>query len=111
MSIELSRLGKVRCRLLNRSTGRPVAGVVVSLSVELGEKAKAQIPVSTLSSDGTGYLSFDLQPLVKRGLNAVSALLVSAPQVGLEDHNLLGTLLAPDGDDLAKPRAAFAGLA
>lgn len=92
MSISLKMLNKIRGRLLCQTSGEPVAGVVVSLSIAIDEKS--HIPVSTLKSDATGYFSFDLQPLIKAGLDTVSGLFISAPQVGLQNYNLLKTLLA-----------------
>jgi|GEM_PF-2430743 len=93
MSISLKLLKKVRCRIMDRTTGQPLAGIILSLSVAIGDGKKSALPVSTLSSDRTGYVSFDLQPLIKRGLDTVSAVLVSAPQVNIQNHNLLETLL------------------
>jgi len=95
MSISLKRLTKVRCRLLDKGTGQPLAGVVVSFSVGVAEKS---IPVSTLRSDATGYLSFDLKSLVDSGLDSVPGMYVSAPQIGLKDFDFLGESAGPAGD-------------
>src|SRR5437773_4495994 len=95
MSFDLELLKKIRCRILDRSNGKPVAGVVASLAVSIGEADKpVRIPVGTLRSDATGYLSFDLKPLVDLGLQTASGLLISAPCAGLQNHNLLETLAA-----------------
>lgn len=106
MSISLKRLTKVRCRLIDKATGQPLAGIVVSLSVGLDEAAKS-IPVSTLRSDATGYLSFDLKSLIDLGLDVVPGLYVSAPQIALKDFNLLGVNAGYAGDDStpAAPRS------
>src|SRR5437870_4067474 len=109
MSISLKHLKKVRCRLLDQTTGQPLAGIVVNLSLAIGEEAKSSIPVSTLRSDTTGYLSFDLQPLIKLGLDSVSAVLVSAPQLGLKDRNLLERLSASDSDGQAEREYMLVG--
>ena len=97
MSANLKMLKKIRGRLLYRTSGAPVAGVVVTLSITFGENSVA--PISTLKSDATGYFSFDLQPLIQAGLDNVTALLISAPQVGLRDYNLLRKLLASSTDN------------
>lgn len=89
MSLSLKLLRKVRCRLLDRTSGRPIPGVVVSLFLQPDEGSALRFPVATLASDATGYLSFDLAPLIKLGLDIVPGLLVSAPEVGLKDQPLL----------------------
>jgi hypothetical protein len=50
-----------------------------------------RIPVGTLCSDATGYVSFDLKPLIDLGLQTASGLLISAPCAGLHNYNLLET--------------------
>lgn len=100
MSASLRMLKKLRGRLLCRTTGAPVAGVVVNLLVATNETSR--IPISTLKSDSTGYFSFDLQTLINAGLDTVFGLYISAPQVGLRDHNLLRTLLASTSDEQVK---------
>ncbi|MCB9453075.1 MAG: hypothetical protein H6672_16690 [Anaerolineaceae bacterium] len=99
MSISLNVLKKIRGRLLRQTSGMPVAGVVVTLSVAIEENS--HVPISTLKSDSTGYFSFDLQALINMGLNTVSGLYISAPQVGLANHNLLRTLLASTSHEQA----------
>ena len=47
-----------------------------------------------LCSDATGYLSFDLQRLIDAGVDSAGAVLVSAPQLGLRDKDLLGDLIS-----------------
>mgnify|MGYP001585925833 FL=1 len=90
MSMNLSLLKKIRCRFLDRSTGRPVPGVVASLSVAFGDETKStRFPVATLSTDATGYMSFDLKPLIDLGLTTASGLLISAPRFGLANYDLL----------------------
>ena len=65
MSINLSLLKKIRCRFLDQSTGLPVPGVIATLSAAIGDAAtSAHLPVATLCSDFTGYMSFDLRPIV-----------------------------------------------
>lgn len=72
---------RVRCHVLDQASGEPLGGVVVSLSVRPGDDGAAPaIPVATLCSDPTGYLSFDLQELISAGLDMASGVLVSAPQ-------------------------------
>ena len=97
MSINLSLLKKIRCRFLDRSTGMPVPGVIVSLSVAVGEPPKlALLPIATLCTDATGYLSFDLKPVIELGLGtAASGLLISAPKYGLTHYDLIAALAAP----------------
>lgn len=100
MSINLTLLKKIRCRFLDRSTGMPVPGVIASLSVAVGDAAtSAQLPVATLCTDATGYMSFDLKSLIDLGLDTTSGLFISAPQFGLTYYDLLGSLVAapPDG--------------
>jgi hypothetical protein len=82
--------------VLDQSSGRPLAGIVVSLAVSDG--GRAHLPVGTLCSDGTGYVSFDLGPLISGGVDQVAALLVSAPAVGIQDRDLIAALSGPDGD-------------
>jgi hypothetical protein len=92
MKLPLKLLKKVRCRLLDQKTGRPLAGVAVGLSIGTNGGNGSRLPVSMLRSDATGYLSFDLQPLIKEGIDTVPAIFISAPQIGLKDRNLLETL-------------------
>ena len=62
--MNLSALNKIRCRFLDQSTGMPVPGVIASLSVGMGSATKsARLPVGTLCTDATGYMSFDLKPV------------------------------------------------
>jgi hypothetical protein len=96
MSLSLRSLTKVRARLLDQTSGQPVAGVVVSLSIGMGNGST--IPVGTLRSDATGYFSFDLRPFINLGLDTVFGLLVSAPGVGLNNLDLLKGLTA-SGDE------------
>lgn len=96
MNISLKTLQKVRCRLLDRKSARPIAGVIVNLSVALDGDKKSCVPVSTLRSDTTGYLSFDLTPLIKLGLDQVQGILLSAPRIGLKGSDLLAMLPASD---------------
>ena len=97
MSVNLSLLKKIRCRFLDRSTGQPVPGVIASLSVMVGDLPNnlVQLPVATLSTDATGYMSFDLKPLIDLGLANASGFFVSAPQYGLTNYDLLGSLVEP----------------
>jgi hypothetical protein len=90
MSINLKRLRKVRCRLLDRASGQPVAGIVVSLAIDVDQNGP-RISVGTLKSDATGYVSFDLQHLLDLGLETAVSLLVTSPRVRLKDHDLLAT--------------------
>jgi hypothetical protein len=100
MSINLSLLKKVRCRFLDRSTGRPVPGVVASLSITAGDGANsAQLPVATLCADVTGYMSFDLKLLIDHGMAAASGLFISAPKFGLTNYDLLRSLLTAPHDE------------
>lgn len=90
MNIDISLLKKIRCRFLDRSTGMPVPGVIASLSVAIGDATtSAQFPVATLCTDATGYMSFDLKPLIDFGLTNVFGLFISAPKFGLTNHDLL----------------------
>jgi hypothetical protein len=99
MGVSLRRLKKVRCRVLDQASGEPLGGVVVSLSVRPGDDgAGPAIPVASLCSDSTGYLSFDLQELITAGLDMASGVLVSAPQAGVKDRDLLAPLMRSDGD-------------
>lgn len=99
MSINLSLLKKIRCRFLDRSTGRPVPGVVASLSIAVGDEANsAQLPVATLCADVTGYMSFDLKLLIDKGMAAASGLFISAPKFGLTNYDLLRSLLTAPHD-------------
>lgn len=88
--MNLKRLGKVRIRLLDRTSGQPVAGIVVSLTIGI-DQTGPRIPVATLKSDSTGYLSFNLQHLVKLGFETAVSLFVSSPQVHLKDHDLVAS--------------------
>jgi len=92
MSIDLRLLEKLRCRLLERGSDKPVPGIVVQLSIPLGDQPGRGVPVATLVSDATGYLSFDLRPLIARGLTAVPGLRLTAAEVGLADYDVLGSL-------------------
>src|SRR5215475_4979022 len=90
MPIKLALLKKVRCRFLDRSTGMPVPGVIASLSVAVGDGANsALLPVATLRADTTGYVSFDLKPLIDSKLITASSLYISAPQFDLRSYDLL----------------------
>src|ERR1051325_6273094 len=91
MTANLRLLKKARCRLLDRVSGQPVAGVVVSLAVGI-DGTGPRIPVGTLKSDATGYLAFDLQPLVELGMETATSLYVSSVQVGLKNYDLLASL-------------------
>ena len=88
---------KIRCRFLDRSTGMPVSGVTASLSVAVGVPPNsAQLPVATLRTDATGYMSFDLNPLIDLGLitDSTSGFFISAPKFGLINFDLLRSLVA-----------------
>ncbi len=63
-----------------------MAGIVVSLSIRAAGRS---VPVSTLRSDATGYVSFDLKSLIDAGVDSVPGLLVSATQIGLKDFDVL----------------------
>ncbi len=58
VSMTLKLLTKVRGRLLYQTSGQPVAGVAVSLSIAVGDGNRLTIPVGTLRSDATGYFAF-----------------------------------------------------
>jgi hypothetical protein len=73
-----------------------VPGVVATLSVAVGDAtSSARLPVATLCTDATGYISFDLKP-VDLGL-AISGLFISAPKFRLANHDLLGALVTAPG--------------
>ena len=108
MSISLKKLMKVRCRLIDRRTGQPVPGIVVSLSVSVDGATRA-IPISTLSSDATGYLSFDLKPLVDLGIDDVPGVYISAPQVALDQFDLMGERTESAAATTTTPRSYVAG--
>ena len=94
MSVNLSDLKKIRCRFLDRSTGMPLPGVVASLSIALGDGVQlAHLPVATLCTDSTGYMSFDLK-FIDFGL-AANGLFISAPRFGLTNYDLIASLVAP----------------
>ena len=95
--MNLSALNKIRCRFLDQSTGMPVPGVIASLSVGMGSATKsARLPVGTLCTDATGYMSFDLKP-VNLEVTPAFGLFISAPEFGLANHDLLRSLVvAPD---------------
>jgi hypothetical protein len=100
MNLDLSLLKKVRCRFLDCDTGQPLPGVIVSLSVAVGDGSRsAQLPVATLCSDATGYMSFDLKPIIDLGLVAASGLFISAPKYGLTQYDLLGSFVAEPRDE------------
>ena len=103
MSFNLSILRKIRCRFLNRATGSPVAGVIANLSVSVGDDdAVLRIPVGTLCSDRTGYASFDLKPLIDRGLDVVQGVSISAISHGLRQYDVLQHFVSrqlTDGED------------
>lgn len=114
MSNNLSLFKKVRCRFLHRSTGQPLPGVIASLSVRVGDPANlAQLPVATLCTDATGYMSFDLKPfidpLIDLGLATASGLFISAPTFGLTNYDLLGSLVAAPHDGAEKKDANVSG--
>jgi GH25 family lysozyme M1 (1,4-beta-N-acetylmuramidase) len=94
MTIDLSLFKKIRCRFLDRSTGDPLPGVIASLSVGGAATNSARFPVATLCSDATGYMSFALKPLIDLGFDA-AAIFISAPQLGLEDYDLVRSFHAP----------------
>lgn len=96
MNVHLSLLKKIRCRFLDRSTGTPVPGVVASLSVKVGDPPNNsfQLPVATLCTDATGYVSFDLKPLIELGLGSASGFFISVPKFGLTNYDLLGSFAA-----------------
>lgn len=54
----MTAIGKVRCFVVDRSSGNPLAGVTVSLSAE--NAAGATVVLGMLTSDQAGYVSFDL---------------------------------------------------
>ncbi|HEU5135087.1 MAG TPA: hypothetical protein VFU13_08085 [Steroidobacteraceae bacterium] len=101
MSIPLLFLKKIRCRLLDSKTDLPVAGAVVSLHAGLAEKG-SRLPVGTLCSDKTGYVSFDLGPLIKLGINNVQELVLSSSRIPNGELNI-GTLML--GNDAAEERS------
>lgn len=101
MSISLNQMKKLRCRFLDRKTGQPVSAVVVHLSLPIDDEAKRSLPISTLRTDATGYVSFDLQPITELGLDMVPAIHVSVPQVGLKNYDVLGQLNGPAKGDEA----------
>jgi hypothetical protein len=95
MNMDLSLLKKIRCRFLDQATGQPIPGVIASLSVAVDDATRsAQLPVATLCTDATGYMSFDLKPMIDLGLVAASGLYISAPKFGLVRHDLIGSLVA-----------------
>lgn len=95
-----SLLNKIRCRFLDRSTGKPVPGVIANLSVAIGDPLNlAHLPVATLCTDATGYMSFDLKPVSNLGL-PVLGLFISAPRFGLTNYDLLGSLSAASHDEV-----------
>ena len=96
MSLNLKLLTKLRARLLDQTTGQPVAGVAVSLSIAIGDGNRSTIPVGTLRSDTTGYFAFDLRPFINLGLDSVSGLLVSAPEFGLKNLDLFKNVASRD---------------
>jgi hypothetical protein len=98
MSVDLKGLKKVRCRFLNRRSGQPLAHIVATLYAV--EQESFLLPVATLRSDATGYMSFDLQPLVAFGIVTADKLLISAPQVGLKGHDLLASIRLQPSNDL-----------
>lgn len=101
--MDLSILKKIRCRFLDRSTGMPVPGVIASLSVGVGDATNsAKLPVATLCTDATGYMSFDLKPLIDLELVTISGLFITAPQFGLTNYDLLGSLVAAPHDGAEK---------
>ncbi len=98
--MDLSLLKKIRCRFLDRSTGKPVPGVIASLSVVVGDAPNlAHLPVGTLSTDATGYMSFDLKPLTDLGLATASGFFISAPKFALMNYDLLGSLFRASDDE------------
>ena len=101
MGIRLSSLRKVRCRVQDETNGQPVAGIVVNLSIGDGEDDAPHIPVATLISDSTGYLAFDLQPLIECGFDDVPRLSINAPQVGVKDRDLFDILRVSSNSDVA----------
>lgn len=87
-------LPKIRCRFLDRITGKPVPGVSASLALGVGNaNASMRIPIGTLCSDATGYLSFDVKQFDPGGSAAVGYF-ISVPQYGLVDHDLLSTIVS-----------------
>ena len=109
MGLNLKLLSKVRARLLDQTTGQPIAGVAVSLSIAVGDGNRSTIPVGTLRSDTTGYFAFDLQPFINLGFDTVSGLLVSAPGVGLKDLDLFKSLAASRDENGAPDLEMAAG--
>jgi len=101
----MDALTKVRCRILDESSGAPVAGVVTSLFVEVSGGTNSRFPVGTLCTDSTGYVSFDARSV---GLGQpATGYFISAPEVGLRYFDLLGSIApdrvpSPDRDDVGE---------
>lgn len=75
MNVHLALLRKLHCRFLDQSTGEPVPGIIASLSVAVDDAPTSRLPVATLCADATGYMSFDLKPLIDLGFATTSVFL------------------------------------
>jgi len=99
MSIQLALLKKVRCRFLCTDSGGPVAGIVASLAIGMGEASnRIRVPLGTLCSDATGYVSFDLKGLISRGVTTADQLILTSPQLPNGEVNLLDALFGGKSD-------------
>ncbi len=96
MSIPLALLKKVRCRFLCPGSGAPVSGIVATLAIGFGE---SRIPLGSLCSDSTGYVSFDLKPLLDRKVVSADKLLLVSPRLPGGEVNLLDILLKGNSID------------
>lgn len=67
---------KIRCFVIGRSSGQPLAGITVSLTAEFDDQHA--LPIGLLTSDKAGYVSFDLAPLGHFGSVARLVLLAIA---------------------------------
>ncbi|HRH47367.1 MAG TPA: LecA/PA-IL family lectin [Panacibacter sp.] len=92
---------KIRCRFIDQQTGKPLKGVVASLSVLIeADAGVTKIPFATLISDATGYMSFDLIPLFQLG--HISKVFVSAPKFNLLDFDLISSIKLAN-DEIKEP--------
>lgn len=92
MAIPLKVLRKVRCRILDASSGKPVAGVVATLVAQMDTAGTSRFPLGTLRSDHVGYLSFDLAPLTRVGVTSAHRLLLTGPRLPGGEVDLLQLL-------------------
>ncbi len=85
---------KIRCRFFDKAGSKPVKGVIATLTaIVTNDNSQIKLPLATLASDATGYMSFDVTTISTYSL--VTGYLLSVPSRKLIDFDLLSLLKIP----------------